>query len=139
MQSSEKRAKVISELEKALATDPARVRLTEFSELGLVELTRMRTRKSHAHELTEVCEHCQGVGRLKTAYTVAVEVLRRLSVEVRFEPGRDFSVIATPDVVAILEGQERTALEDLECKAAASFRLISDPSRERESFELVPV
>ena len=139
MQLPEKRNKVLTELKRALETDPARVRLTQFSQFGLVELTRMRTRRSHAHELTEECEYCQGIGRLKTAYSVAVEVLRCLSVETRFEPGRDFSVIANPEVVAILEGQERAAVEDLQRQSAASFELIPDPSLGREAFELVPV
>ncbi|HIN93041.1 MAG TPA: hypothetical protein EYM99_09505 [Alphaproteobacteria bacterium] len=86
-----------------------------------------------------MCEHCQGVGRVKTAYTVAIEILRSLSVEVRFEPGRDFSVVAAPEVVAILGDQERAALENLQYKAAASLKLVSDSDLERESFELVPL
>ena len=139
MQLPEKRDKVLTELKTALATDPAHVYLTQFSRLGLVELTRARTRRSYAHELTEECEHCHGIGRLKTAYSVAVEVLRCLSVETRFEAGRNFSVITNPEVVAILEGQERTAVEDLQRQSAASFRFVSDPSIEREAFKLVPI
>ena len=139
MESSDTCTKVFTELETALENDPARVHLKKFSEFGLVELTRMRTRESYAHEVTEVCEHCQGVGRVKTAYTVAIEILRSLSVEVRFEPGRDFSVVAAPEVVAILGDQERTALENLQYKAAASLKLVSDSDLEREAFELVPL
>ena len=139
MESSDTCTKVFTELETALANDPARVHLKKFSEFGLVELTRMRTRESYAHEVTEVCEHCQGVGRVKTAYTVAIEILRSLSVEVRFEPGRDFSVVAAPEVVAILGDQERAALENLQYKAAASLKLVSDSDLEREAFELVPL
>lgn len=139
MRLSEQRDKVLTELKTALATDPARVHLTQFSRLGLVELTRMRTSRSHAHEWTQECEYCQGIGRLKTAYSVAVEVLRCLLVETRFEPGQDFSVITSPEVVAILEGQERAAVEVLERQSAASFRFVPDPSLERETFELVPI
>jgi len=60
-------------------------------------------------------------------------------VETRFEAGRNFSVITNPEVVAILEGQERTAVEDLQRQSAASFRFVSDPSIEREAFKLVPI
>ena len=139
MESSDNCTKVFTELETALAKDPARVHLRKFSEFGLVELTRMRTRESYAHEITEVCEHCQGVGRIKTAYTVAIEILRCLSAEVRFEPGRDFSVVAAPEVVGILGDHERAAFEDLQYKAAVSFKLVSDSGLEREVFELVPL
>ncbi len=139
MRLTEQRDKVLRELKTALAKDPARVHLTQFSRLGLVELTRMRTRRSHVHELTGECEHCEGVGRLKTAYSVAVEVLRHLSMETQFEPGRDFSVITNPEVVAILEGQERAAVKDLERQSAASFTFVPDPSFARETFELMPV
>ena len=139
MDSSDSRAKVFTELEAALSKDSTRVHLTNFSELGLVELTRTRTRESYSHKITEWCQYCQGLGRVKTADAVATEILRSLSYGTRTEPGRDFSVVASPEVVAILDGQERPALEDLEYKAAATFELVSDPELEREVFEVFPL
>ena len=139
MDSPDSRAKVFTELEAALSKDSTRVHLTNFSELGLVELTRTRTRESYSHRITEWCEYCQGLGRVKTVDVVATEILRSLSYGTRTEPGRDFSVVASPEVVAILDGQERPALEDLEYKAAATFELVSDLELEREVFEVFPL
>mgnify|MGYP001453779308 CR=1 FL=1 len=139
MDRHEDRRKVYQALQQEIKRDRAKTNILRISELGLVELTRTRTRESHSHGITEWCEYCQGLGRVKTIHAVATEILRSLSDGTRTEPGRDFSVVASPEVVAILDGQERAALEDLEYKAAATFELVSDSDLEREVFEVVPL
>ena len=69
---------MLEELRKGIAKDRARVGISGFSSLGLVEMTRKRTRESLAHILCEPCPACQGRGELKTAQTVCYEIFREL-------------------------------------------------------------
>src|SRR6187397_1839240 len=83
MDSQEHRDSVLAEFKKALSHDRTRVTVNGFSQLGLVEMTRKRTRESLAHILCEPCPVCQGRGELKTAQTVCYQVLRELLREAR--------------------------------------------------------
>src|SRR3546814_14450630 len=74
MDDTEHRASVLAELNKALAKDRTRTTVSNFSQLGLVEMTRKRTRDSLAHQLCEPCPTCQSRGDVKTARTVCYEI-----------------------------------------------------------------
>ena len=100
-------------------------------------LTRSRSRSSFLHGFSEWCESCEGVGRIKTAHTVAIEVLRSLWVRTQVEPGHNFSVFAAPEVVEVLNGQQTTALKDIERRSAVSCNIVSNANFERDFFELV--
>src|SRR4029079_6947370 len=90
MDSEEHRNAVLNEFRKALARDRTRMTINGFTQLGLVEMTRKRTRESLAHVLCEPCPVCQGRGELKTAQTVCYQVLRELLQEARhFQPRQE--------------------------------------------------
>ncbi|MBX3684108.1 MAG: ribonuclease G, partial [Thauera sp.] len=83
MESVEHRDAVLDEFRKALAKDHTKMSVSGFTQLGLVEMTRKRTRESLAHLLCESCPTCDGRGEVKTARTVCYEILRELLREAR--------------------------------------------------------
>jgi ribonuclease G len=93
---------VLAELRRQLARDRVKTSVSGFSSLGLVEMTRKRTRESLAHMLCEPCPVCQGVGEVKTARTVAYDILREILREARQFNPKEFRVIATPTVIELL-------------------------------------
>ena len=106
MENGEHRSAVLSELHKALARDRTKVSISGFSALGLVELTRKRTRESLAHILCETCPACKGKGQVKTARTVCYEILRELLREARQFNPREFRILASQLVVDMFLEEE---------------------------------
>ncbi|MEN9794948.1 MAG: hypothetical protein RJA17_1488 [Pseudomonadota bacterium] len=93
------REQVQEELGHALEQDRTKVRISGFTSLGLVELTRKRTRDSLAQQLSQTCPTCEGQGRIKTAQTICYEILREIArMAKQFQP-REFRVMANPEVI----------------------------------------
>jgi ribonuclease G len=93
------REQVQQELGHALEQDRTKVRISGFTSLGLVELTRKRTRDSLAQQLSQTCPTCEGQGRIKTAQTICYEILREIArMAKQFQP-REFRVMANPEVI----------------------------------------
>ncbi len=114
MESPEHRSQVLQALEKALERDHAKTSVTEVSELGLVEMTRKRTRESLEHVLCEECPTCNGRGSIKTAETVCYEIFREIMREARQFDAQRFMVLASQEVVDLLLDEESTSVADLE-------------------------
>jgi Ribonuclease G/E len=93
-----------------LARDHTRLTVNGFTALGLVEMTRKRTRESLAHVLCQPCPTCGGRGEVKTARTVAYEILRELLREARQFNAREYRVLAGPAVVDLFLDEESQAL-----------------------------
>jgi ribonuclease G len=108
------REAVLGELKKALALDRTRVTVNGFTQLGLVEMTRKRTRESLAHILCEPCPTCQARGEVKTAQTICYEVLRELLREARQFDAREFRVLASQKVIDTFLDEEAQGLAMLE-------------------------
>jgi ribonuclease G len=106
MESAEHRNAVLSELSKALSRDRSKVSVSGFSTLGLVEMTRKRTRESLAHILCEICPACAGKGQVKTARTVCYEILRELLREAKQFNPREFRILASQMVVDMFLEEE---------------------------------
>ena len=104
---------VLAELKKALARDPTRTTVSGFSALGLVEMTRKRTRESLAHILCEPCPTCQGRGEIKTAQTVCYDVLREILREARQFDAREFRIVAAQSVIDLFLDEESGSLAQL--------------------------
>jgi ribonuclease G len=114
MEKEANRRKVFEAFIKALEADHARCNVTKISELGLVEMTRKRTRESLTQLLTEPCPACEGRGRVKSATTVANEILRELRRLGSADAGDALQVSCAPKVAALLQKQERDYLDYLE-------------------------
>jgi ribonuclease G len=106
MENVEHRDAVLGELKKALSRDRTRITVNGFSQLGLVEMTRKRTRESLAHILCEQCPVCVGKGQVKTARTVCYDVLREILRESRQFNPREFRVIAAQQVIDLFLDEE---------------------------------
>jgi len=110
MESAEHRNAVLDEFKKALASDRTRITVNGFSSLGLVEMTRKRTRESLAHVLCESCPTCQGRGEVKTAQTVCYEILREIVREARQYSAREYRILASQQVIDLFLDEESQSL-----------------------------
>jgi len=113
MESAEHRNAVLEEFKKALARDRTRITVNGFSALGLVEMTRKRTRESLAHVLCESCPTCQGRGEVKTAQTVCYEILREIVREARQFNAREYRILASQQVIDLFLDEESQSLAQL--------------------------
>ena len=113
MDSQEHRDAVLEEFKKALARDHTRITVNGFSALGLVEMTRKRTRESLAHVLCEACPTCQGRGEVKTAQTTCYEILREIVREVRQFNAREYRILASQQVIDLFLDEESQSLAQL--------------------------
>ena len=113
MDSEEHRNAVLAELKKALQKDRTRITINGFSALGLVEMTRKRTRESLAQVLCETCPTCQGRGEIRTAQTVCYEILRELLREARQFEANEFRILASQQVIDLFLDEESQSLAQL--------------------------
>ncbi len=106
MESQEHKDAVLAELNKALARDRTKISVSTYSALGLVEVTRKRTRESLAHVLCEPCPACDGKGEVKTARTICYEILRELLREAKQFNPKEFRIMASQVVVDMFLEEE---------------------------------
>ena len=137
MQSAEHRAAVLEELKRALARDRTRITVNGFTALGLVEMTRKRTRESLAHVLCEPCPTCEGRGAVKTAPTVCYEILREILRESRAFPAKEFRVLASQPVIDLLQEEESSSLAMLIDFIGKPVSLQVESSYTQEQFDIV--
>ena len=123
MQEEEHRRQVLQALEKALAADHARTNVSTVSPLGLVEMTRKRTRESLAHQLCAPCVACEGRGYVKTPETVCYEIFREILRQTGQFEFQELLVLAHQDVIERLLDEESAALGELEVLTGKPIRL----------------
>jgi ribonuclease G len=131
------RARVLDALRAAFAGDPLPVQLGGWTSFGLVEMTRKRVRDSLRDTLTELCETCHGSGRIRSAATVAYELLRAAAFAAAATPGRPLTALAAAAVVAALDGEAKLARLELEARLGRPLVLRAEPARGREQFDIV--
>ena len=137
MSSTEHREAVLTELRRALARDRTRTSISGFTSLGLVELTRKRTRESIAHVLCESCPTCGGRGEIKTARTVCYEILREIQRESRQFNPREFRILATQGVIDLFLEDEAPALAALCDAIGKQISLQVESGRGQEQYDIV--
>jgi ribonuclease G len=113
MENADHRNAVLVELNRALDRDRTRLTVNGFTQLGLVEMTRKRTRESLAHVLCETCPTCQGRGELKTAQTICYEILREILREAKQFNAREFRILAAQPVIDLFLDEESQSLAQL--------------------------
>ncbi len=124
-------------LKRALENDHARTKVCEVSGLGLVEMTRKRTRESLEHVLCEVCPTCGGRGTVKTAETVCYEIFREVTREARQYSAKQMLVIAAAAVVDRLREEDSTSLAELQEFIGVPLRLQADVHYLPEQYDIV--
>jgi ribonuclease G len=137
MDSEEHRNAVLNEFRKALARDRTRMTVNGFTQLGLVEMTRKRTRESLAHVLCEPCPVCSGRGELKTAQTVCYEVLREILRESRQFEAREFRILASQQVIDMFLDEESHNLAMLSDFIGKPISLQVESAYNQEQFDIV--
>jgi ribonuclease G len=139
MRDEEHKRQVMRALEKALERDHARTQVLEVSSLGLVEMTRKRTRESLEHVLCEPCPTCAGRGSLKTSETVCYELFREILREARQFEAREVLVLASQSVVDRLLDEESASLAELQEFINRPVRLQVESLYTQEQFDVVPL
>lgn len=139
MAEDEHKRLVLRALEKALEKDYAKSQITEVSTLGLVEMTRKRTRESLEHILCETCPTCTGRGSVKTAETVCYEIFREIIREARQYEAQQLLVLASQGVVDLLIDEESASLAELEEFVGVPIRFQVESLYTQEQYDVVPM
>lgn len=137
MDNEEHQVKVLEELAKALSLDRTRVTLNGFTSLGLVELTRKRTRDSLAHALMEVCPTCHGRGKVKSLQTVCFDIMRIIYSRGEDMDGQVVKIIASSAIVDFFLNEEADAIKRLGAKLNANILFQVDAGYTQEEYDLV--
>jgi len=137
MEEPEHRRQVIQALEKALSDDHVKTSISSVSPLGLVEMTRKRTRESLEHLLCQPCPTCEGRGFVKTAETVCYEVFREIVRQARQFECQELMVLAHQDVIERLLDEESSALGELELLTGKPIRLQTETLYTVDQYDVV--
>jgi len=137
MTEAEHKRQVLRALERALARDRTKVYMTEISPLGLVELTRKRTRESLEHVLCQPCPVCEGRGMVKTPQTVCYEIFREILREARQYGADEYLVLASQPVIDVLLDEEAGSLVKLQEFIGKSIQLKVEPFYTQEQYDVV--
>jgi ribonuclease G len=137
MSREEHQAAVLAEFRKQLARDRTKTAVSGFTQLGLVEMTRKRTRESLAHMLCQPCPTCEGRGEVKTARTVCYDILREILREARQFNPKEFRVLAHASVVEMLLDEESAHLAALSDFIGKPISLQAEPGSSPERYDIV--
>jgi ribonuclease G len=136
MDKEQNRAKVMRAFEEALKADKAKANVTKISELGLVEMTRKRTRESLGRMLTEPCPYCEGKGYIKSKTTVCYEILRVLRRDGNSYREDGISVTCNPEIADLLVNVEGQYIEQLEKRLQKKIIIQAKKRFHLEKFEI---
>jgi ribonuclease G len=136
MDRSSNRDKVMRSFNEFLKRDRNKATVTRISELGLVEMTRKRTRESLLHTLTEPCQYCEGKGYSKSRKTIAYEIFRELRRQGNLIEGDTVVIEVHPDVAQSLAGSDRPFLDDMEKRLQKRIIVKARGSFHVEDFEI---
>ena len=137
MEDLEHQRQVLRMLEKVLEKDHAKTKISQVSELGLVEMTRKRTRESLGQMLCEPCTHCAGRGTVKTPETVCYEIFRELLREARTYDVNGYLILAAQNVIDLLLDEESQSLADLENFIGKTIKLQVEPMYSQEQYDVI--
>jgi ribonuclease G len=130
------RDKVFKALDDALKRDKVRTTIVKISELGLVEMTRKRTRESIGRMISEPCFYCEGRGFIKSRQTVCYEIFREVMREAPYIPQGMIAIRANPELADCMLDEERKGIEELERRYGKRIIIQSVPEFHREQFEV---
>jgi len=137
MERASNREKIRRRLEELLQKDKAKTTLNRISDLGLIEMTRKRTRESLGRLLHEPCFYCDGTGQLQSKQTVVYEILRQIRRDRAFLPGYSVVVNAHPAVIDLMRAEERESVQEAERRFMRRIELVARKEYHLEQFDLV--
>lgn len=133
----EHKDKVMRALERELEQDAVKTTVSDFTALGLVEITRKRTRESLQHCLCEQCPTCHGRGFVNTIVTVVCDILREVLRAINLYPAGNVMIISSPQVAEYLMEEDPVAIAEIEQKYGKNIKLQSDILYSVEQFDVV--
>ncbi len=133
------REKVFQAFEEALRKDRQKTSIFEISELGLVEMTRKRTRENISRILSESCPYCEGAGLIKSKTTVCYDIFREIERSSSALGGNSIMVEANPEVADLLYEEERGGVEELERRLKKKILIKGKPGFHQEQFNIIEV
>ena len=136
MEKEAHREKIFNQLNEALKKDKSKTNILKISELGLIEMTRKRTKESINRGLREPCFYCDGEGYLKSTVTMCYELFREIERDHEILLGRSVMVTAHPDVAHLLYDEERHHLETLEKQLEARIAVKADQNLHIEQYDI---
>jgi len=136
MESAENREKTFRALQDAIRQDKAKTNILKISELGLVEMTRKRTRENLVQMLCEPCSYCDGKGYVLSEDSVAQKVLREIKKDLPRFCGHRIAVSVNRRVAEQLVGPERETLETLERELGREIEIHARGEMHQEQFEI---
>ncbi len=139
MQDEGHKESVLNALEKAMNNDHAKYTISNVSELGLVEMTRKRTRESLERVMCEPCSICSGAGMVRTPETTCYEIFREIIRDARQYEAKELLVLASNEVVEMLLDEESTTLADLESFVGIRIRFRAENQYTQEQYDVVLV
>jgi ribonuclease G len=137
MEKRSNREKVFTTLKEALTKDKAKTHVLKMSELGLIEMTRKRTRENLNRVLSEPCFYCEGRGSLKAKRTICYEVLRDLERETNLTgQAPQVLVHVNPDIARVLKEEEQQSVIDLEKRINRRVIILEKENLHMEQYEI---
>ncbi len=136
MQEEENKTRMLEVLEEALTRDKTKTNVVQLSSLGLVEMTRKRTRDSLGRTLLSECSRCESVGHTKSPTTICYQLFREVVAEARAYPCEKLMIIAHPKLIDVLLGEESEQVTRLEEFLGKQIALKSDIQLDPEHFEI---
>jgi ribonuclease G len=136
MEKASNRETVRKTLDELLQRDKAKTTLNRISELGLIEMTRKRTRESLGRLLHEPCFYCDGTGHLQSKETVAYEILREIRRRREGLPGYTIAVTCHPAVADFLTSGAKTGLQEAESRYMRRIHVTARTEYHLEQFDL---
>jgi len=135
MEKAEHRENVYQTFLEALKKDRSKTNVLPISELGLVEMTRKRTRDTLTRVMCEPCSYCEGTGRIKTVTTVCYEIIREMSKALKKMKGHKVSLFAHPEVCAQLTSEEFNIIDYAEETFQKSLTVRAENNYHIEHYE----
>ncbi|MCJ7640881.1 MAG: Rne/Rng family ribonuclease [Desulfobacterales bacterium] len=131
------REKVYQVLEESLKKDRQKTNIFKISELGLVEMTRKRTRENITRILSEPCPYCDGGGLIKSKTTLCYDIFRQIERTSSELGGHSIMVEVNPEIAGLLYEEERTGVEELERKLKKKIVIKGKPGFHQEQFNII--
>ncbi len=136
MQEDENKERLLEVLDETLKKDKTKTHVVQYSALGLVEMTRKRTRDSLGRMLLESCHRCDTTGFVKSPTTICYQLFREVVAEARAYPCEKLMVIAHPKLIDLMLGEESEQVARLETFLGKQIALKSDDQMKPEHFEV---
>lgn len=139
MQKRSHKKQVMAALELAITKDRVKINVTDISPLGLVEITRKRTRESLKEVMCEPCSVCEGRGVVKSVQTICYEILREILREDRLFKAQAYTIVASTQVIELMLDEEASSLADLQEFINRPISLRADPYYTQQQYDIALV